>query len=612
MSLQLNAEKFKKNYVEQKASQGIDPDSMRSHVTQLYGAEPADPTDDMLLARAQVQKMCDRIKTLGMDNFVKLVEKFQLNASKEEARIANSIKETMEGIVYMIDSSEDPGKVASQFKDRSFVCKEGTLTNLQAILGEMSLSSSGIDSYFIEQKKQLVMQTATDMYRNGEFAEYPWIYRQYKNMEIHNVTSLTNAVAAEYNLLAKTKQEDKYLKNISSKSHRKLSEALDKKLKSEEVITSMLKGVAMNINFNLPTYDEETYKEEAANDFTKAVGESLNTLKLVDGKGKDIIDVSALLEMKKYMPKGYKKNVQSIIQDAITVHLHDKGVMQHPDIDFVRFKITIEQSLDVYGNNAVDKDTLDKAQEKNCLEKTMQYIIDNNLKLDEDDGVTEDPVKYAIDNKLKIDGKDAKLYALEHVIDRYLKTQNSEEKKLLEEKYKEIHKIGEEKTIELLGVNSNLGKFLDNPNSPQIMAEYKLAQGLSATEAIDFTGCELALIEKCLKTTEQSNKEKPRDYDKFSTLQKVAFAFSFALGPIAAIVYSAIKSHNADNKKELESKLNASIDDIHKDLVKVSNSKQREEASSAKSAEPYNLDQSDQWADCIRSRSSTVANVIRR
>ena len=573
MPLQLNAEKFKKDYIEQKSSQGINPEAMNKHMSEIYGREPVYSTVDTLGAREQATAICNRMQNLGMGNFAQLMDKFQPNMSAVDAKMADSIKETMEGIAYVVESSNDPAKVAAQFKDRNFICKEGTLTNLQAMLGEMSLSSAGVESYFTEQKKQLVTQTANDMYRKGEFSEYPWAFRQFQGMEIHNVTSLTNAVAPEYGLLAKTKEEDKYLKDISSRSRDKLSRALDQKLQSEEVINSVLDGVAMNVNFNLPVYDKETYKGDIeANQFGNSVGEAIKTLKLVDKEGNDIIRQETLVELENYKEQGYKKNVESILKDAVTIHLHEKGVIDHPDIEFVKFKIAIESSLDMNGNLAIEKDTLDQAQDKGLLEKSMKYIIDNDLKLEEDSCGMQDPVKYAIDNNIKIDGKDAKLYALDHTIDAYLRTQNPAEKKLLEEKYKAIHQIGVDKPVELLGVDSNLGKFVDSTNSAKVMAEYKGIKGLSAIESIDYTKCELPLIEKCVKATEQSNKEKPRDYDKFSTIQKVAFGVSFVLGPVAGLVYYAIKSHNAAEKKAVESKLDAPIDSIHKDLVKISKS----------------------------------------
>ncbi|MFO0450322.1 MAG: hypothetical protein ACK52I_16940, partial [Pseudomonadota bacterium] len=91
--------------------------------------------------------------------------------------------------MYTVEKSNVPAKeFVTNYKDREFVCAEGTLTNLQGMLAEMTLGTQGINAYIIEQKKQLVTQTATEMYNEGKFTDYPWVVRQYKPMEIHNVT----------------------------------------------------------------------------------------------------------------------------------------------------------------------------------------------------------------------------------------------------------------------------------------------------------------------------------------------------------------------------------------------------------------------------------------
>lgn len=563
MPLELIVENFKRDYIEQKSSQGIDLELMNKHMQEFYKVEPAYSTSNKLEAREQAQQICDHMRKLGMNSFDSLMDKFEENAFTQDTKMVDSIKKTMEGIVYMVDNSNDPATLATQFNDRDFACKEGSLTNLQSILGEMSLSSSGIDSYFIEQKKQLVTQTAITMYREGKFYEFPSDYRRFVGMEIHAVTSLTNSVASEYGLLTKTKEDDKYVEEIFSESHDKLSKAIDNNLKNETVITSMLDGVVMNILNNLPTYNAAK-----PNKFIAEVSDYLTNLKLIDKKEERIVDVQSLVEMQDYVPKGYKQNIETIFKNALITYFQGKGVMKSTEIDFIKLKVEIEQGAE--GNNQVSKDTLDKAQQQGDLNKSIKYIIDNDLKLDFGDI---DPVKHAINNNIKIDGKDPKQYGLERTIDQYFKTKNPEKKELLEKKYKEIHQIGEDRPIELLGVNSALGKFVDSPNSTHVTEEYKKIKGQSVMEimeTVDFTKCDLALIEKCVKGAEQNNKEKPRDYDKFSTIQKVGFAVSCVLGPVAAIVYSAIKSHNSKEKKAVENKLGFSMDSISKDLVKIS------------------------------------------
>jgi hypothetical protein len=52
----------------------------------------------------------------------------------------NLIKETIKSIVYQAENGSMPKEnIANKFGDRDFVCKDGTLTNLQGILSEMTL-----------------------------------------------------------------------------------------------------------------------------------------------------------------------------------------------------------------------------------------------------------------------------------------------------------------------------------------------------------------------------------------------------------------------------------------------------------------------------------------
>ena len=69
----------------------------------------------------------------------------------------------------------------------------------------MTLGQQGIGAFVVEQKDSMVTQMITEMYRQGEFKEYPSVFRLYKPMEIHNITSLKNAVAPQYGLLLNQK-----------------------------------------------------------------------------------------------------------------------------------------------------------------------------------------------------------------------------------------------------------------------------------------------------------------------------------------------------------------------------------------------------------------------
>ena len=47
-----------------------------------------------------------------------------------------------------------------------------------------------------------------------------------------------------------------------------------------------------------------------------------------------------------------------------------------------------------------------------------------------------------------------------------------------------------------------------------------------------------------MQIADKVEKNKPRDYDQFTINQKVLFAFSLVLAPIAYFVYQAINKYN--------------------------------------------------------------------
>ncbi len=250
----------------------------------------------------------------------------------------------------------------------------------------------------------------------------------------------------------------------------------------------------------------------------------------------------------------------------------------------VKLRVSLESGQDMDGNSRVTKDVLDEAKDKGYTEQATKYMIDNKLKLDTDDFPTTDPVKYAIDNNIKIEGKDAKQYALEKVIDEYLKTPNPEIKKELDARYKEIHQMGPEKTTALLSVDSSLGKFLDDEKNVKVIANHKAVKGKSVLQDVDFTKCDLALIEKYANAHEKTLKEKPRNYDNFTTAQKVGMAFSSLLGPLGPVVtYFAMKSHNKAEKVVFEKQLGQSLEGIQQDLGKISEVSQKSNPTISKS-----------------------------
>ncbi len=174
------------------------------------------------------------------------------------------------------------------------------------------------------------------------------------------------------------------------------------------------------------------------------------------------------------------------------------------------------------------------------------------------ESVEKDPIKYAIKNNIKIDGLDPKDYALNSILDQYLKAEGPKAKELeakyiavlkdlsgdksldkssenikhlmlesvieqylktddpaikkgLEVKYISLQKLGEKQAPELLSMESNLGRFLNNPKAADIMANHKDFKGKPIIANIDYLKCELPLIAKCKEVHEKTGKAKNYD-----------------------------------------------------------------------------------------------------
>lgn len=131
---------FKQHFPEPNEAQGIDPVAVSSHVDSLYGAPAASYSGqnaDTQRANAQALKVCDRMEAMGFSNFSGLRNKFREDPQNEfEANQRDLIKKTMEGILYTFETTVAPPKdvLVAQYKDRQFVCADGTLTNFKAYL----------------------------------------------------------------------------------------------------------------------------------------------------------------------------------------------------------------------------------------------------------------------------------------------------------------------------------------------------------------------------------------------------------------------------------------------------------------------------------------------
>lgn len=471
--MKINIQKLQEGFVQKKPSEGIDQIKVQENMQNFYDQSPeylSGAADNFEAVKDQVEKMCAKMEDIGLKNFGSLRGKFNVKPGAADMPMLNLIKESMESIVYQTEngtlSKED---VVNKFSDRDFICKDGTLTNLQTILSEMTLGQQGIEAFVVEQKDTMVTQMITEMYRQGEFREYPSVFRVYKPMEIHNITSLKNAVAPQYGLLSKSKSEDRYIRDVHDSSKQKMLNNLFDKFNTPEVTEAFIDGIAMNVSANIPYFEPGMNP----NAYSNTLIESVKNL----GIGNHL-EHGSLMSYDGYTPLGVKEHMHEIIKDAIMSELHEQGVIQHPEIEKVKLRLEIEASMDVdMASNALSPEVLENAAQKNLKEYALQYTIDKGVNLDADEFGMSDPVQYCVENKIKINGQDAREYALDGIISQYLNENDPEKKEKLNKRYEELQKVGQDKAPELLTLDSNIGKLLTKEDAPKILAEFKQTAG---------------------------------------------------------------------------------------------------------------------------------------
>lgn len=214
-----------------------------------------------------------------------------------------------------------------------------------------------------------------------------------------------------------------------------------------------------------------------------------------------------------------------------------------------------------------------------------------------------------IDKSYDKSEKTAKQYVLDGIIEQYLKTDDPVVQKNLKEQYAAVQKIGEEQAPKLLTMESNLGQFLNNPKTPEILANHKDFKGKSTLADIDYTKCDLDVIKKCKEVHEKTSKA--RDYDTLSTMQKVGVAFATVVPIIGnAIAYYAMKSHNKSQKAKLEATIGQSLDGVKDDLSSLS--KKPKQSKGAELGLSQELSQIRQSVSAYKSESRTSTVVGRK
>ena len=123
---------------------------------------------------------------------------------------------------------------------------------------------------------------------------------------------------------------------------------------------------------------------------------------------------------------------------------------------------------------------------------------------------------------------------------------------------------------DLLGFDSELGKFLDNPKASEIFTNTDIKEQFETKGKLDKTKYNLDLIEKYYDVEKES--KKARKYDRLS---KVEWAITIMSGIVGFVVLSvivgfAIKSNNKDIKKDLEKLSSRFVNKISEEKIKLS------------------------------------------
>ncbi|WHA05437.1 hypothetical protein N3Z17_02710 [Candidatus Bandiella numerosa] len=340
-------------------------------------------------AESQMHRLIVEAEKMGLHNFRSLAP---LSANQ-------NIKESFESILFSVKVNNlDP----TPFKDRVFVCGEGTLTNLQNILLDIyGISSfSGIVSRF---KKEMLEGLAIEILSGAKTQDNEVVLQKFKPRgeawHVHDVSTILNVLSSEWNINRKTRTEDKYIGNIDNVFDiRRIKNYVDQKVQSIlENYEYLLEVILTKLEVDLPEFDKlETLNSNYIINFSNKLDEWIESkkddLQFLNQytNSNEIFCAQALkLGLENIELFGYKDNYKEILKNFIILFLNNESI----------FQLTEEQKYMIIGKLYVDCSF--PIPEEEIPEYLLQYAIDNDRVIIDKEYQIIDPIRMGLNGSKK-------------------------------------------------------------------------------------------------------------------------------------------------------------------------------------------------------------------